>query len=382
MLKQFIYLCVVRALIIFNFFSKRPRRLRSFLIPAYTGLGNFILKTPFIRELKRQFPDARIDILAGNSFGTEAVLKGSPYINETIIFPMKAGFREQFRFYWNLRKREYDAIFLPFDTSHVRHLYYGALLAGIGKRIGHFHSSFHFQKWVVSSINEKVEWRVGKVTEADLNFDLLESLVGPFERNYVQLMSCAASLRDEINKKMTAYLAGKGDYIVFQVSAANGAPTPKVWPKANFQKLLSMIVPLKTKIVALGDSGERKIAEEIFAPFGEDVLNLVGETQVNEVALIIKNARGLLCHDSGLMHIGSAVGTPLIALYGPGDFVTTRPVAKTSVVMKLDMPCMPCIGASGRWTEPEAVQKCPYQVKCMRDLSADDVYAKFIELGF
>ena len=52
------------------------------ILSAYTGLGNFILKTPLIKSLKEIHPNCQIHILLGNSWGVENVLKKSNFINE------------------------------------------------------------------------------------------------------------------------------------------------------------------------------------------------------------------------------------------------------------------------------------------------------------
>jgi len=107
------------------------------LISAYTGLGNFILKTPMIKKIRELYPEAKIDIIAGNRFGTEFVLKDSHIINDILILKDNSSFIQKVLFFLALRKKEYDVIFLPFDAQPL-FLIIGSYLAGIKKRVMHF----------------------------------------------------------------------------------------------------------------------------------------------------------------------------------------------------------------------------------------------------
>ena len=58
------------------------------LISAYTGLGNFILKTPMISRLVNLYPDCKIDLLCGVTWGADKVLENSDFINQVHWLPI------------------------------------------------------------------------------------------------------------------------------------------------------------------------------------------------------------------------------------------------------------------------------------------------------
>lgn len=348
---------------------------KSFLIPGYTGLGNFILKTPFIRLLREEYPDARIDILCGNSFGTEFVLAGSSWIDETLIFPINSSFIEQIKFYLGIRGR-YDTIFLFFDTG-VLHLYYGSIFAGIHNRIGHTGLADMWNPIRISCLTHAVPIRIN-THEIDLNFDLLEPVFKPM-RIYTQYVSVPKAYSPQVESILKESGIKDGAYILLQLSAANGGITPKVWPEEHFRHLITMLIERGAVLIAVGDSSERVISEYILNSFGKKVLNLVGKTTIPDISLLIKRSQGILCHDSGLMHIGNALEVPLIAI-GTGDYAKNKPLAATSHVIKLDLPCAPCLGLNGYWSEREAVEKCPNQMRCMSEITPQMVFEKAIEV--
>lgn len=348
---------------------------KSFLIPGYTGLGNFVLKTPFIKALREKYPDTRIDILCGNSYGTEFVLADSSWIDETLIFPVDSTFIKQTRFYWGMRGR-YNTIFLFFDTS-VPHLYCGSILAGIPNRIGHAGLADILEPIREACLTQAVSIRKN-THEVDLNFDLLESVFEP-RRTYTQYVSVPNSYSSQVDRIINEFGIKNGNYVLLQLSAASGGPTPKVWPGEYFRQLIKLLMDKGTTLIAVGDSKEKMIADDILVPFNKKVLNLVGKTRISDIALLIKNSRGILCHDSGLMHVGNALKTPLIAI-GSGDYAKTRPLAATSHVVKLDLPCAPCLGLNGYWSESEALEKCPNEMRCMSEITPQMVFEKAVEV--
>ena len=86
------------------------------LIPSYTGLGNFILKTPFISSLKMIYPNIEIDIVCGLPYGVENVLSKSNLIKKTYWLPTNSSFIERVNFFSNIKKKKYMYIFIHFDS--------------------------------------------------------------------------------------------------------------------------------------------------------------------------------------------------------------------------------------------------------------------------
>lgn len=345
-----------------------------FLIPAYTGLGNFILMTPMIQELRRKYPDSHIDVLAGNSFGTESVLKGrTDLVNETLILSEDASTFEKIRFFLKLRGR-YDVIFFPFGVM-LRDIAIGAIFAGIHRRIGHAETVSAVYKYFFT---DKVAYYMDH-HEADTYLDLLVPLLhDSFDRNYEQTVFVAAELSLPAKTELETYLNGQ-PFLTIQTTAANGSPTPKVWPGKHWQNLMSQLLNEGFRVVVLGDHRERLYTERLLSEFNNRVLNLTGKLSISEAAFVISMSKGLICHDSGLMHVANAIGKPLIALYGPTDFNRTRPLGRLSHVMRSDLDCMPCL-TKKKWSEREAIEKCPNQLQCMNEITPRMVFLKATEV--
>ena len=87
------------------------------LISSYTGLGNFILKTPLIKAIHETYPDCQVDLLFGLPWGAENVLKNSSLINMQYWLTPRVSFLEKRKVFKELQKNKYDLVILPFDSS-------------------------------------------------------------------------------------------------------------------------------------------------------------------------------------------------------------------------------------------------------------------------
>lgn len=310
--------------------------MKKILISGYTGLGNFILKTPLIREIKNQFPDCQLDIIAGSPYGAEKVLGNSTYVKKILILKEGASFFSKLKFFFDLRAEGYDAIFLPFDSNR-KFLFFGSYVGGVKERIVHVHlrSKLKTILFLLMPGTRVIPLLPGR-HEVDLNFDLLENyLQKPFERNYQSFINT----KDVENFREKFGLQSR--YIVLQPGAANGAVSAKKWSPRNFKNLITKLnshFP-DLQIVTVGDKGDYsndiKILEDGILKF----TNVAGLTTIEEVSAIVKNALAVVANDSGIMHMANALGVDLIALYGPTDFTRTRPLGKKSRILYSKSKC-------------------------------------------
>ncbi len=134
----------------------------------------------------------------------------------------------------------------------------------------------------------------------------------------------------------------------------------KEWP--HFADLIEKLIERNTPVVIVGHSNDN-----LNLPNSVLILNLVGKTTLREMASIIGSGQALITTDSGPMHVGVAVKTPTIALFGP----TTKefgfdPRFKGSWVLEEDLDCRPCHVHGGN--------VCPLgHHNCMKNLSVEKV---------
>ena len=84
---------------------------------------------------------------------------------------------------------------------------------------------------------------------------------------------------------------------------------------------------------------------------------------------LIGGARALITNDSGWMHAAAALATPLVAIFGPTDWVATGPASRLARVVREPVACAPCF-----------LRDCPIDHRCMTRVTTDAVWNAFESL--
>jgi heptosyltransferase-2 len=140
----------------------------------------------------------------------------------------------------------------------------------------------------------------------------------------------------------------------------------KRWPARHFAVLAQRLAALGYSVWLVGSPGDAPIGADIAGASGGAVKDLCGRTSLGEVIDVLASASLVVSNDSGLMHIASALGKPLVALYGSSSPAYTPPLAPGARIVKLDLPCSPCFQ-----------RECPLgHFKCMQELTPERVLAE------
>ena len=138
----------------------------------------------------------------------------------------------------------------------------------------------------------------------------------------------------------------------------------KLWPAAYWAEVADWLIREKNLAVAItGSAGDRELAALICAQMREKAWNLAGRTGLPELAGIMQQARLALTADTGPMHLAAALGTKVVAVFGPTAPGRTGPFGEGHRVVRLGLPCSPCFR-----------RRCP-EPKCLLDLTPDAVRA-------
>ncbi|MCL5290698.1 MAG: hypothetical protein M1489_06715 [Firmicutes bacterium] len=311
-------------------------------------------------------------------------------INETLIIRYDASWKQKIKFIRELRKKRYDTALVSFDCRSLFAMV-EILLAGIPVRIGHTVEKIRRKDHLHFVFNFPVPLEAGR-HETDLKLDLVSVLINQTPMHLrgikvdespiifseqklprIPLFFCISETSRLAAGKLLAEmgLLEKKPFICVQPGAANAMNTPKRWPLEKFAVLLDRLIKeLDLPVFALGDAAECQIIETLQEMMEGELYILAGKTGVKEVAAIIEKASLILCHDSGLMHVAVAVGTPVVALYGPTDYHRTRPLGEMHTVIKKDLDCSPCM--YGFKSEADAL-KCPHR-SCMNLIEPEEVF--------
>ena len=123
--------------------------------------------------------------------------------------------------------------------------------------------------------------------------------------------------------------------------AAYGAA--KRWPAEYFSSVCKYWIDNDGLVAIVGTKSEKEIAAELTASLNSaKVIDLCGTTQLDELMVLIKSSAAVLSNDSGIMHLGAALGRPGVAVFGPTDHTATGPISPKWKLVITEEKCGPC----------------------------------------
>jgi heptosyltransferase-2 len=147
--------------------------------------------------------------------------------------------------------------------------------------------------------------------------------------------------------------------------AAYGAA--KRWPADHAAVVVAALEGRGVRTVLVGAGADRDAARAIESAVARGVrgvprpLDLVGATDLAQLMGVMACCRLVVSNDSGAMHVASAVGRPVVAVFGPTDETATAPLGPHTIV-RHDVWCRPCL-----------LRECPLDHACMREVRPDMV---------
>ena len=174
----------------------------------------------------------------------------------------------------------------------------------------------------------------------------------------------------EAREQATAWLASVGlsaedDIIAFAPGAAHAT---KRWPIEHWQRLVDRSVEDGFAVVIAGGPDDAPLGSRLVAGQEARVANAAGVFGLQATGALLQRARALVSGDTGVMHMATAVGTPVLALFGPTvEAFGFFPYSRLATVLELPLPCRPCTAHGGR--------VCPLgHHRCLVDITPETVY--------
>ena len=167
----------------------------------------------------------------------------------------------------------------------------------------------------------------------------------------------AARLLVQVGIAPTALLIG------FAPGAAYGHA--KRWPPARVAAVVARLAQERgATSILVGAHGDREAGREIEStlPSAVRVVNLIGRTDLRQLAGILARCAAFVSNDSGAMHLAAAVGVPVTAIFGPTDERVTAPIGNHDVIVR-EVFCRPCM-----------LRDCPIDHRCMKRITSDEVF--------
>jgi lipopolysaccharide heptosyltransferase II len=143
----------------------------------------------------------------------------------------------------------------------------------------------------------------------------------------------------------------------------------KRWPAEHFAALVRRLASSfpGARFAILGGAGDRPLGEIIARAASERCLNLCGQTSLPEMVEWLRRCDLLVTNDTGPMHAAAALGKPLVALFGPTEPRRTGPYGYLDSVLRVDLPCSPCMKSHCTWEK---------RGECLKAISPETVFER------
>jgi heptosyltransferase-2 len=334
--------------------NEQPRS----LVISPNWIGDAVMAQPLLRLLKQAHPERAIDVLAPPQVvPVWRRIREADHIMVTPFRHRALQLGERVRTARSLRKQGYEAAYVLPNT-----LKYALIpwLAGIPARVGY-----------------KGEMRYGMVNVMHHD-DLPPRSMVPF---YAALAQEPGQMPPSGLQRPSLIVAGEETEAICRrlnvaldrplVAFAPGAEfgIAKRWPPAHYGALAAEVVRTLpgVQVALLGSPNDRatcELVQQHAGAAGGSVLNLAGQTSLDEAIALVAQTTAVVSNDSGLLHIASALNRPVVALYGSTDPDYAPPLSEVAKVISLRLECSPC-----------RQRECPLgHHDCMNKMSVERVW--------
>ena len=350
------------------------------LVISLAGIGDTLIATPLLHELRANFPDATIDVLTMWP-GAKDLLAHNPHINR--VFQknlMQCGRLATVRFLRSLRREHYQLSINTHPQSRI-HYRLAAWLAGAEVRLSHEYECFNWlDRWLVTGTLPQDYTR----HSIDNNFDVLP-LIGARKKLPAHEMEFFLTPDEERSAEdfLVKHRLSGQKILGLHVGSGGTKNLPlKRWPLKHYAGLVRQLNHERPdlRVLLFGGPEEAKDHQVVLAQANRD-LTLEGKTKnLRETAALMKRCRAFLSVDTALMHIAAALKVPnQIVIEAPTLNVTNRPYGNPFTLVK-----NPAVDGRGldfyRYDGGDIKGTRAELLACMESVKIADVFATVTKL--
>jgi heptosyltransferase-2 len=324
---------------------KKSEAIQNILIIKPGAIGDLIQMTPVLRALKRKYSDAAISILVGSS-ATAELFRHDPSVFETIVYDRRredSSVRSFFNLWFRLHRKRYDLV-LNFQRSNIKTWLLAT--AAFPCRVLVYHKTR--TTGVHAVMNHMKTLAPLGITSLDLRPELYP---GPEAGRFAEIFFTDHGLN---GKRVIALNPGASHAV-------------NRWGTSQFVALADILAErLSARIIVVGGKADVALAEEISAQTRSSPLVISGKTSLLQLGALLKKCDVLVSADTGPLHLATAVGTRVVALFGAADPERTGPIGPGhKVIQAHDVACVPCRSRTC---------KNSVYLECMQKITVEEVF--------
>lgn len=339
--------------------SNKPKNI---LVRMPNWLGDLVMATPILTDLRHQWPEAKITAHCQGILGT--LIQEDPHINAVRVFKKPSSWlnpRAHSTIAASLKEEDYDLAILLTNSLSSAWWYW---LAGLKNKIGY---ADHYRSLLLDYPIPFPKER--EIQHLVITYKMLLNPLGiPVSETAPALYLTEQERQQATERFNQAGFNSKQLIVGINPGAAYGSA--KCWLPERFKEVAQKLIEKpNVSVVFFGDKAGAPLVNEICQTLPTDrVMNLAGKTSLRELMALIKECSLFLTNDSGPMHMASALGVPLLALFGSTSDVATGPYQGGKVIHK-HVPCSPCYR-----------RECPIDFRCMTRIDVSEVYHELQQL--
>jgi heptosyltransferase-2 len=320
-------------------------QLNKIAVIRLSSLGDILLSTPVIRALKQKYPNSEIDFIVKEQY--KDAVKFNPNISNIIVYdPGNVNSIKD-----ELKNNGYNLIIDLQNNFRSR-----AIIQNINTEIKRFHKpsikKFLFVRFKINLMRELKTIPQMYAEAADVQLD----------ENGLDLF-IPDNIEPQI-EKVKSYIG----------LCPGSKHFTKCWPQEYFIDLGNSLMSKGLDVAVIGGKDDLIVCEYVSGQI-KGSINLCNENDLFQTAANIKHCKAVVCNDSGLMHTASAVGIPVIAIFGSTvkEFGFVPYHVSNLILENKSLSCRPCshIGL------PECPRK---HFKCMMEISPNSVLENLLQV--
>lgn len=317
--------------------------MKKVLVIRFSSIGDIVLTSPILRCLKKQHPEIEIHYLTKSSFSF--IVEQNEYVSKVhtidndideVLPQLKA---EEFNFVVDLH-------------HNLRTWRLKQKLKTASKAF----PKLNFEKFMLTTFKRR---KMPDIHVVDRYFEAVASLGVENDKEGLDYFL-------PVNVILPSDIEHIKDYVAVVIGAQFATK------KMPVNKLIALIQKIDSTVLLLGGPTDIEAGKQI-AEKCTNSINLCGRMHLNESALVIKNAKKVITHDTGLMHIAAAFKKPIISIWGNtvpelGMYPYVPSDRALFTIHQVELPCRPCSKIGH--------QKCPKgHFKCMELQDLEEIAA-------
>jgi heptosyltransferase-2 len=314
------------------------------LIRSSNWLGDAVMSVPAIRAIKAGRPDAHVTVVAPLKIAP--VWKLVPEVDE--IIPLNRN--SLFHAVRLIKKRR------PFDVAvlfpNSLRVALETWLAGLPRRVGYRGRS---RCYLLNQIIPEPP-RTGPLEHQSIRYLRIASECGaePSTTKHPTPNAQVPNPNQTVNAKHQT--------LIGLCPGAEYGPAKRWLPERFAEVATTVSAQLGVQWILFGTKNDAAIGEQITNTLGDQCINRIGQTTLEQLIDELRLCRLLLTNDTGTMHLAALLGVPVVAIFGSTEPRLTGPLCACHTILRRHVECSPCF-----------LRDCPIDFRCMKAISAQEV---------